>query len=106
MHTKKYNEIREFKKEELTESLLYSIDTGETTAFDTCMMTSQRRLLSILNGKAFWSRKKRINTHIFRHNWAKNKYKELGTADAVRLAMGEKRLSSAQGYIFSEIRFE
>lgn len=48
---------------------------------------------------------KGINTHLFRHNFAKKQFRLLQSDEAVQAVMAEKSLQSAQRYITSKIYY-
>jgi hypothetical protein len=103
LNTKKYNHPREFKGDEVPEIWKRAIENGDVSSYITNHSTYERRLRLVFGKYKFVVGKKRLVSHLFRHNWAKRKKEELGTNEAVREVLGEKRLSSAISYIASDI---
>lgn len=103
LNTKKYNHPREFLPQQIPAAWDLAIKTGDTDLYITNHRTYGRRLKLAFGGYYFKLGEKQVISHIFRHNWAKKMRIVLGSNEAVRQALGEKRLSSAVGYIASDI---
>lgn len=105
LHTKKYNHPREFTPEQIPTEWHQAIVNQDDFSYITNHSTYERRLRIVFGRHYFMSGKKRIVSHIFRHRWAKMKKAETQDNEAVREALGEKRLSSALSYIASDIKY-
>lgn len=58
-----------------------------------------------LYANAFTIGRKSVNTHLFRHLYAKRLQSQGLTDVVIKEKMGERKLQSAQGYIYSSIYF-
>lgn len=105
LNTKKYNHPRQFPADIIPPVWTRAIQDEDTSEYITNHSTYERRLRLMFGGYKFVIGKKRLISHLFRHNWAKKKKVELGTNEAVRQELGEKRLSSAVSYIASDILY-
>ena len=99
----KNNNKRYFNQEEVTEYWYSSFLLDVDCFFDIDYRKFNYYLEMSLNKYYLMTFSKRISTHIFRHNFARKLKLQGLTDNQIKDRLGEKQLSSAQKYIYSQI---
>lgn len=102
----KHNNERKFLKEELPSHFIKCYEVQDISSYMIPYSSIKRGIQSNLLGKKFKIGKKYLHTHIFRHNYAKKLRVNGYSNEEIKEKMGEKYLSSAMGYIHSDIYME
>lgn len=102
---KKYNKVRIFEADELPELWKDCIRLEVMDCYCRPHETIKRRIKEVWSNGYFYSKTKQIRSHIFRHNYAKKVFEEKQTNEAVQAELGEKHLTSAMNYIYSQIEY-
>ena len=103
LQTAKGSATRIIKFDELTEESRYFLDNEENYPQQRPQGIFEGTMHAYWAGREYYIGEKRSYTHIFRHLKAKN-MKAQGFRDTqIQEYLGEKKLSSAKGYIYSEI---
>lgn len=103
LNTRKYNQPRTFTPDQIPLIWREAIALNDDSLFCNVHSTYERRFREIFSTDCYTVGEKRLVSHIWRHNWAKKERIKLGSNEAVRQSLGEKRLSSALNYIASDI---
>lgn len=99
----KGNNVRLFDLSEVNDDWYYSVATNSSLLNSLNYRKYNYYVERALKKWDFHVMSKNISTHVFRHNYAK-KLHDSGMSDVdVQTKLGERRLSSAQGYIYSNI---
>lgn len=103
LQPQKGNNLRIFDSSTLP-AIFYDSLINNYNLFDNILYGKvEYNLLRLINKYDIRRNKKKITTHLFRHNYAK-KLKEVGKTDVeIQSILGEKHLISAQNYINSQL---
>lgn len=99
----KNNNDRLFEESQLTSLWFNSVQNNVDLFFDINYSKVVYELKKKFDKYYFMSYNKRLLSHIFRHNYAKQLKLNGSTDLEIKNLMGEKKLSSAQNYIYSQI---
>jgi len=101
LQPQKNNNLRLFKQNEVT-LLFYNSILENNNMFNGMLYGScEYHLLKVINKYDIRKDKKKITTHLYRHNYTKKLKMKGFTDEQIKVILGEKQLASAQNYIYS-----
>lgn len=99
----KGNLIRTFNQADLDPEFINSIQNNLPISYNLTTDKLRYSLKTHFVNYGFYIGNKKSVSHIFRHNFAKQLKLRGFTDNQIKLSLGEKNLSSAVGYIYSDV---
>jgi hypothetical protein len=106
IHAPKNDNYYTFTKSELTPSLYTAIEQNNTDYYSFSYYLLERWFNRFASGIKYYSRSKPLSLHLFRHHKAKMLKSQGYTDLQIKEALAERKLSSAENYIYSVLRKE